>query len=586
MADDGETYSQLVEPVRYEEDQPLLPSSVQPTGITIRERLARANFIPRRLCLPSASAVLLLFWSLLVGVIYMSGKAGANFGAHRLAEVHTFFHSTSILVTRLVFLLVFILYPFAGFLADICCGRYKVIAISLCLLACGMAFMSLDSIFLLTRYVAYPLEPQHQKNAGLFFSTATIGLLLLVTGFAGYEANFIQFGIDQLTEAPNEYLGLFVHWVEWFTMIGATFAQFTFSMIGHCNWKQSTGIYYTILSLPLVYFLLLSLMLVFTFWKRHWFNVEPARDNPYKMVIVVLNFARKHKYPVSYSTYMDDDDEEPSRLDYAKERYGGPFATEQVEDVKTFLRILLILLALGPVFALEVPIGPIFPIFIHHITEQVENQTTCSVAEILLDVSSLKSFATIILFPCYIWLIYSVLRHCTPKTFTRIIVGIIVLIAGVICMFALEILAHILHQQYDKTGPRCIFTKLEKKDDLHHLALPWAVNLAPGFLTQAGITLVITTTFEFILAQSPHAMKGLLIGVMFTVRGIFQLLMSLAILPFSVREIWGTKWMKANPPPVTNCGFGYLLLTSVTGLVGLALFLVAMKRYKYRERAG
>ena len=325
-------------------------------------------------------------------------------------------------------------------------------------------------------------------------------------------------------------------------------------------------------------------MLVFTIWKRHWFNVEPRRDNPYKMVIVVLNFARKHKYPVSYSTYINY--EEPSRLDYAKERYGGPFATEQVEDVKTFLRILLILLALGPVFALEVPIGPIFPFFIQHITEQPENQTTCGVAEILLDISFLKSFATIVLFPSYIWLIYSVLRQCTPKIFTRITVGIVVLVVGVICMFVLEILAHILHQQYDKTGPRCIFSKLETEQDQHHLGLPWAVNLAPGFLTQAGFTLVITTTIEFILAQSPHAMKGLLIGVMFTIQGIFQLLMSLAILPFSVSEIWGTKSMKADPPPVTNCGFGYFLLASVTGLVGLALFLVAIKRYKYRERIG
>ena len=37
-------------------------------------------------------------------------------------------------------------------------------------------------------------------------------------------------------------------------------------------------------------------------------------------------------------------------------------------------------------------------------------------------------------------------------------------------------------------------------------------------------------------------------------------------------------------PPVTNCGFVYLVLTSVTGLIGLILFSVAAKRYKYRTR--
>ena len=37
-------------------------------------------------------------------------------------------------------------------------------------------------------------------------------------------------------------------------------------------------------------------------------------------------------------------------------------------------------------------------------------------------------------------------------------------------------------------------------------------------------------------------------------------------------------------PPVTNCGFVYLLLTSVTGLIGLILLSLAAKRYKYRTR--
>ena len=37
-------------------------------------------------------------------------------------------------------------------------------------------------------------------------------------------------------------------------------------------------------------------------------------------------------------------------------------------------------------------------------------------------------------------------------------------------------------------------------------------------------------------------------------------------------------------PPVTNCGFVYLLFTCVVGLIGLILFSVAAKKYKYRRR--
>ena len=36
--------------------------------------------------------------------------------------------------------------------------------------------------------------------------------------------------------------------------------------------------------------------------------------------------------------------------------------------------------------------------------------------------------------------------------------------------------------------------------------------------------------------------------------------------------------------PVTNCGSAYLLFTIVVGLTGLVLFLIAAKKYKYRER--
>ena len=81
---------------------------------------------------------------------------------------------------------------------------------------------------------------------------------------------------------------------------------------------------------------------------------EPGHGNPYKSVITVLIFAWKHKYPLQRSafTYCDDD-EIPSRLDFGKGRYGGPYSTEQVEDVKTFIRIILVLLLTGPVFVLE-----------------------------------------------------------------------------------------------------------------------------------------------------------------------------------------------------------------------------------------
>ena len=54
----------------------------------------------------------------------------------------------------------------------------------------------------------------------------------------------------------------------------------------------------------------------------------------------------------------------PTWLDFAKERYGGPFMTEEVENVKTLFRIFSVLLALGPIHTLQLPASVyIFPLF-------------------------------------------------------------------------------------------------------------------------------------------------------------------------------------------------------------------------------
>ena len=49
---------------------------------------------------------------------------------------------------------------------------------------------------------------------------------------------------------------------------------------------------------------------------------------------------------MNQSAFTYCEDHTPSRLDLGKNQYGGPFTTEEVEDVKTFLRLLLLLLTL------------------------------------------------------------------------------------------------------------------------------------------------------------------------------------------------------------------------------------------------
>ena len=187
--------------------------------------------------------------------------------------------------------------------------------------------------------------------------------------------------------------------------------------------------------------LVLTIILIISCWKHRWFYNEPAHQNPYKTVYNVIKFVKHHKYPLQPSAFTYCDNYIPTRLDFAKERYGGPFTTEQVENVKTFFRILLILFAVGPVFSLEVPASFFFfPLFgihsLHFHSSKYYTHGYChseSIWKLYMATGSMKALmSTVITFPTYIWIVFSLLRKKMPKLFTRLGVGIVISLLGVI----------------------------------------------------------------------------------------------------------------------------------------------------------
>jgi peptide/histidine transporter 3/4 len=96
----------------------------------------------------------------------------------------------------------------------------------------------------------------------------------------------------------------------------------------------------------------------------------------------------------------------------------------------------------------------------------------------------------------------------------------------------------------------------------------------PFTFNALGYTLFYTAAYEFICAQSPHAMKGLIIGTFFAIKGIFQLIGALIVLPFS------TMYTTVHP----SCGSAYYLVTVLISLIGLVVYVLVARRYKYRQR--
>ena len=72
------------------------------------------------------------------------------------------------------------------------------------------------------------------------------------------------------------------------------------------------------------------------------------------MILSELNYAQKNKCTWNCSTYTYLDEEKPSRLDLGKRKFGGPFTVEEVEDVKTVLHIIsLLVMVTGIVLSLD-----------------------------------------------------------------------------------------------------------------------------------------------------------------------------------------------------------------------------------------
>ena len=76
---------------------------------------------------------------------------------------------------------------------------------------------------------------------------------------------------------------------------------------------------------------------------------SPSHQTHFKLICNTIKYA-KYLHERSAFTY---EDEPVSQIDFGKSKYGGPFTTKQVEDVKTFFSILELVLIAGSVFGIK-----------------------------------------------------------------------------------------------------------------------------------------------------------------------------------------------------------------------------------------
>ena len=105
-------------------------------------------------------------------------------------------------------------------------------------------------------------------------------------------------------------------------------------------------------------------------------------------------------------------------------------------------------------------------------------------------------------------------------------------------MFIIQVVAN-----YKSSQNTCIFCS-EYRDNQHYallptLEFPTQVLVVVNILNGVVSPLINITVLEFISAQSPHTMKGLLLGVFYAFRCLFITLGCVATFPFAVgRPSW------------------------------------------------
>ena len=488
-------------------------------------------------------------------------------------------------------------YPLAGYLADVHYGRYKVV-VSIGLRMMWMAFMvfiigeSVISILFWPIFNLWGPYADH-KLYNLLVSvyavlSGVMGLLfyLMVSiGFAAFAANVIQFGIDQLQDLPARDSFLFIHWFLLTQYIGVS--------IGKLAWSVSIVSGFTSLSVyilaGLVFIIAIPLSLCIS--KHKWFTKDTGLGNPYREVARVVDFARKHKIPIQRSAFTYWEDDIPTGLDLGKSKYGGPFTTEQVENVKALFGIFLLILSLGPFFTADIAASAFLPILKHH----MDNWTPIFRPfwnwnfipySMFANGGTLYPLFIVILIPIYLKIIDPLFKRYIPNILKRIGIGLCLITVSLLCSLLVDTIGHILPSGKKATSvfsPGKLINRTEVYPDFNitdtFLVDAPSLQLSPhfliiqNFLVAVAYILIYGGAFEFICAQSPHSMKGVLIGIFFAVKGLFQLIGVLGILlPFSF-------WQ--NSP---RAGLVYFLLNIVISIVGVVAFTVTARRYQYRQR--
>ena len=445
-----------------------------------------------------------------------------------------------------------------GLLADIRYGRRRIVMFGIILL---WVVVIVDCI----RATVYYYTPHFLHKDEIFHAIFLVDAVLSYIATAAFLVNSVQLAIDHLSDPSADEVSSLIKWYVFTYFFGAWMTSlFTRGPLHYCfHHNTDERLKYTLKVLgKLVQVILVSIAVCLVSTCGGWIRESPIKSNPIKLVWQVLRYASKHKYPVSPSALTYWEDKVPSRINFGKDDYGGPFTKEQVEDVKTFLRMALFIIpciiAATSGFLLEAN-------FIFSPSQELNVNTlmdfnyseNLSVSKNVCTESLYTAFPTnihlwiclyvliseLFVYPLFSRWIPSMLRRIGLAFFLIILLSIILLIMNIVA-FATD---------------------------------SFTVQRLPLYSIITAISaleyyIVVSSFLQFICAQSPQSMKGFMIGSMWVITVI------IVVISYFVYYAWT---QRCTGP---GCGTGYFSLVTLLSVTGFVVYFVVAKRYRLRER--
>ncbi|XP_064645217.1 solute carrier family 15 member 4-like [Lineus longissimus] len=438
--------------------------------------------------------------------------------------------------------------PLGGWIADSYMGQYNTILASVLLHVLGTFFLP-AAAFTYTTIGPYEMPLAGRRT---FF---LIGLFLVAMATGGIKANFSPFGASQVDHVGENAVQTFFLWYYWCITIGATIAY--------------TGIVYIQqeIDFALGYFIpavTMTMAVIYFVSAKNQYVVMPPKGSQISSTCNIICEGLNNKYKCKRPQQKLS-----SFLDYAKINNGGSRSKQEVEDVKMLGGVF-------PIFLVGIIFWCIFAQLNSSFLLQAERMNL-QLGDITLPASSLNNFVsigTLLLVPLLDRVIYPQLDKCwrRPSPLVRMGLGFVFASISVAVAGILE-----FYRKVDIKENGVIRQKVGGEYfDASHLSVLYQV---PQF-TLYGISLVFMeiTSLEFAYKEAPQSLKAVVTGIYMVTIGLGQYTSSLLVIIVNAATA-NNPWY----PDEINKGYldyFFFLLTGLT-VVGLLIFIVIAKRYKY-----